>query len=210
MAFIFPDAQRTTLMGLNGYRNFGGLGEARPCPEDPTQAHCRPQTSTPADIAYAQAQQNALGPPPPAGSSPDRIAAYQQRADAFAAANRKVCKRTGIGLNTSETCKTQAEWDRLAGRKTNLGTRAWDAGRGGGGGGGSPLTRKQGGGDDNAAAAAAAAAANGGQVYPDIPAGGDAGAAGGTSGGMSTGMMVAIGLGALAVIGGGAYLVLAK
>jgi hypothetical protein len=200
MPLIFSDAQRTTLRGLNAYRSFGAVA-ARPCPEDPTQAHCVPQKTTPEEQAAALAMRSRLGPPPPIGSSPDRIAAYNQAAAAYAAANTKVCKTLRYPGGSQTTCKTQAEWDGTAGQKLNIGI--WGAGRGGAGGAAGPIGVPAGGGGG-----AGFESAPGGAGYPDAPPA-DAPPAADSGGGMSTLTMVLIGVGGLA-LAGGAYVLLSK
>jgi len=200
MNMIFSNVRTADLRGLNAYRSFGAVGEARPCPEDPTQAHCRPQQSSDADRAYAEAQRLKLGPPPPAGSSPDRVAAYSQRAAAFREANKKICRKSiGIG-RSAPICKTQAEWDNKAGKKQKIGIGSQPR-RGGGG-----AAAGAGAGAGAAGGAGSAVAAGGGSVYPDAAPPADAPDA--AAGGMSTMTMVLIGVAALAVVGGGAYVLL--
>ena len=103
------------------WRKIAKAGGGVPCPLAPSQSHCAPQMMSDADRAWlaAVAAKKAAGnpgPPPPRGASPERVAVYQQQAAAFTAANKKVCKRTGIGLSQKQTCKTAAEWAILDGR----------------------------------------------------------------------------------------------
>ena len=148
------------------WKKIAKAGGAVPCPLAPQQGHCSPQTMTEADRAWVAAQQAKRaagnpGPPPPVGSSPERVAAWQAQAAKFQAANRTICRRPGIGLSKAEVCKTAADWAIYDGRpRVSIGIQ--------GAGGRKPAGGAGGGG----AAAAGGGAAEGGDSYIGIPSSG--------------------------------------
>lgn len=77
--------QKLTPAEAEFWRQAARMGEAVPCPLQlpPLQVQCRPQSVSSAELTRALAQQQKAaqnpGLPPPIGSSPERIAAYNAR-----------------------------------------------------------------------------------------------------------------------------------
>lgn len=77
--------RRLTPAEAEFWRQAARMGEAVPCPLQlaPFQVQCRPQSVSPAEMAQELARQKKAaqnpGLPPPIGSSPERIAAYNAR-----------------------------------------------------------------------------------------------------------------------------------